>query len=227
MHALMCDQGDVYWKEFKRRSDYLSATQFAPMLNCGSKSKSSLWKEYHQKKKRPFFTSFHTEMGVREEEPTLRICVENLGIKQDVYRPGIVLDIGKHPYSCSPDALFIRNDEMIGIEIKNTTHNVPVKVLNIKPEYLVQCFTSLHITGAKHWILFTKQFMTENVSCFFFGRDDALWESIKEEAREFMSIKNTKEPGRRTKKDSERTENLFLSKIRKNVTWAQIPLSYQ
>lgn len=229
MYAITCEQGDVYWEKFREKSGFISSTQVAAIIHCSkNKSKRRLWEEMFEGRKRSTFVSDAMEMGQREEGRTLQECIDYLGVPDPVYRPGIICDLSGDKFCCSPDAVVITQSPeeeevfMYGIEIKNRVHSAPPsKPEEIPPDHLLQCFSSLHITQAAFWILFTKCQETEEVSCFMIDRDDIAWEKIKSLAQEFRLLKTP--PSRKTVRDRIVAEDI-LQRIREGVfTLVQIP----
>jgi len=228
MLALASRQSHPYWMHFRQHSGYVSSTQFAAVLGCSSfKSPMSLWRKKNGKmtateKKNSTFQSHAMKIGIDYENDTLQECISALNIKYPVKKPGIIYDLEKGPFSCSPDGMFVNKetDSLVGIEVKTPQKEVPAFAEDIKPDYLLQCFTSLHITQAEHWILFYKAFLTGETACFIIGRNEQVWNRIKKQTTQFLELKT--EPPRRTK-ITKRVTDEILEDILLGVTWVQMP----
>lgn len=186
MFLVRLEQGSFVWKYFKETNKLISSTEMTSVLNCGRISRKMLLekkKDIDSKQKKEKTSSFEETFMYhgRIYEPVARkLIMENLP-RWDLLLPGVIRDIDQ-PICCSPDGIIENdlNNSMKGLEIKCPFYstNIPTKKEDIRIEYLIQCFTCLHVTQVDSWLLVFYDASNNQMNWYEMLPNEDLWRRV-------------------------------------------------
>jgi len=177
-------------------------------LCCGSVGASSISKIITSKGKRSsqrekYFDKIVSEILSNEKDNT-GYCSEGMldGIKREsqtleafslitgleTRRVSIIKPFKEAYYHCSPDSIGKENDEDFGVEVKSVQEKTQIKRLKqnkLPTEYVLQCQTSLLVSGWRTWYFFSYHPNQKHL-LIKVDRDEILIAKIKEEIESFI-----------------------------------------
>lgn len=235
LHLAMA-QNSPLWNEFKETTNRITSTEIASVLHLSEyKAKSMLWKEKNKRVKKRRFENAATRLGKLLEPVAIWRAVylidswDQFDFKY--FKPGAVLD-PLTPTACSPDIMmccneidteYYQNYQRIGqpqlsfgIEVKvRYSRPIPHRIDDVESQYIIQAFSSIHITKANGWYLFfMNKEINEEMSLFFITPNYKIWEEITDKVKVFISLET--EPKRKSRKDAIISE-ILMKEIKKEI----------
>lgn len=187
MLSIRAKQNGFFWQCIKnisleKKKYLISSTEMSALFHSNKrKSKRRLFNEKTKRIKRPNIENAAVKHGRMFEDPARRIVQKLMGKDFELLQPGCIVDPSE-PICCSPDGIFnsLISDLMIGLEAKCPflPKNFVTEKEDIPIEYLIQCFTCIHVTRADSWLLAFFEAQSEFLSVFEIFPNDELWEDL-------------------------------------------------